>query len=281
VKDLSRRILQDSRLKQCSKKDRVPSSVHGADWQEKHQKQQPEAKLSRSGPVPTSISRDHLEAMKKKEQERREVEASITAAMTSPRIQALEKSLSKSKMRSKKNRNPSKAHSEAATSRKKLDMEVSSKPGLENRYESTAMSKTTAPLLRPATSHLVDSGIHQLSDCGAATIPDPPPSHSPLLPGAIPNLKPAAISSTWPHFSPGNGSIAPQTYHHSSSSSESPPAVEADGHAHKISSKPEKKHSPAMAMDVGTSYLQVKDLPRAHEILAKEVTVRCLLIQIV
>jgi len=50
-----------------------------------------------------------------------------------------------------------------------------------------------------------------------------------------------------------------------------PSVVEADRHACEMYSKPEKKHSPAMAMDVGISYLQVKDLPRAHEILAKEV----------
>ena len=261
VKDLSHRILQDSRAKNCSsQKDPAPSGVHGVDQHEGQQQQQAEAKLIRSRHIPSSVSRDCLESMMKKEQERMEVEASVAAALTSPRIKGLEKSLSKSKMLSKKNKNPSKVHSEAATSRKKLDMEIPSKPA--------------APFLRPATAHLVDSGIHQLSaDHGVTTIPESVPRHSSFQSGGISNSRPAA-SSTASHFSsPRNGIVSPRTSRHSSSSSESP-IIETDQQTHELSRKPifsEKKHAPGTSVDERTNYFQVKDLPRAHEILAKEV----------
>ena len=255
MKDLSYNILQDSRLKHQKGKDATSSSSRHAE------KTRPNIHQSR---VIASVSGTHLEAMVKKQLERRLPGAPSGAVQSRSRVESLEKSLSQFKRRRKKHKAASETPSALGEGRKKPGLEASSEPGFKDVCHLSSVNPYD-PLspLRHATPHLKDSGIHHMSGFRATSNLDPPLTSS---------LQ--RDSSSVPHrllmpsTSFNNGTPQPGDQSGSLDSM----FLKTD----QLAFSPDKSVrsvEDVLSKEREASYFQVKNLPRAHEILADQVCI--------
>ncbi len=244
VKDLSHRILLDSRQmhqKRTKKKHPVSSSV---------EKQQGLGYgIPQTSHIPSSLSGSHLEAVGNNHR----AQSSASMMWSSPRIEALERNLSKSERLRKKNKAWLKTRGEGGLS----------KPG-GGLHESVITPVNATKVVTPP---FYDDEVTLAPDLS------PKLQFSSLLPTNVSSgIQPRPLSSTVV----AADSLLDTTKHTPTNGNGTKPVPLQFVSSQKGlgSSKMEEHES---------SYLQVKDLPRAHEILADQVERRtescCLYLQ--